>query len=65
MLEAEWRQFLQGSVGMGTKEEESSTGCVWVVGLTMLQPILAHFETYETFISLIFKYFFQAVVNRG
>jgi hypothetical protein len=27
--EAEWRQVLQGSVGMGAKEDESSTGHVW------------------------------------
>jgi len=32
MLEAEWRQVLQGSMGMGTKEDESSTGCVWAAG---------------------------------
>jgi hypothetical protein len=31
-LEAEWKQVLQGSVGMGTKEDESSTGCVWPAG---------------------------------
>jgi hypothetical protein len=29
MLEAEWRQVLQGSVGMGAKEDESSAGHVW------------------------------------
>ena len=23
---------LQGSMGMGTKEDESSTGCVWAAG---------------------------------
>jgi hypothetical protein len=27
-LEAEWRQVLWGSVGMGAKEDESSTGHV-------------------------------------
>jgi hypothetical protein len=31
-LEAEWRQVLWGSVGMGTKEDESSTGHVWAAG---------------------------------
>jgi hypothetical protein len=31
-LEAEWRQVLQGSVGTGTKEDESSTGRVWAAG---------------------------------
>jgi hypothetical protein len=33
MLEAELRQVLRGSVGMGTKEDESSTGRVWAVGV--------------------------------
>jgi hypothetical protein len=32
MVEAEWRQVLWGSVGMGTKENESSTGHVWDAG---------------------------------
>jgi len=32
MLEAEWRQVLQGSMGMGTKEDESSTGCFRAAG---------------------------------
>ena len=31
-LEAEWWQVLQGSVGTGTKEDESSTGRVWAAG---------------------------------
>jgi len=33
MLEAEWRQVLQESLGMGTKEDESSTGRIWAAGL--------------------------------
>jgi hypothetical protein len=32
MLEAEWRQVLQGSMGTGAKEDESSTGYVWAYG---------------------------------
>jgi hypothetical protein len=32
MLEAEWRQVLRGSMSTGAKEDESSTGLVWVVG---------------------------------
>jgi hypothetical protein len=32
MLKAEWRQVLRGSVGMGAKEDESSTGHVWAAG---------------------------------
>jgi hypothetical protein len=31
-LEAEWRQVLQGSVSMGAKVDESSTGPVWASG---------------------------------
>jgi hypothetical protein len=32
MLEAERRQVLQGSVGKGTKEDESSNARVWAAG---------------------------------
>jgi hypothetical protein len=32
MLEEKWRQVLRGSMGMGTKEDESSTGHVWAAG---------------------------------
>jgi hypothetical protein len=32
MLEAEWRQVLQGSVRMRTKEDESRTGHIWAAG---------------------------------
>jgi len=32
MVEAERRQVLQGRVGSGTKEDESSTGCIWAAG---------------------------------
>jgi hypothetical protein len=31
-LEAEWRHVLWGSVSTGAKEDESSTGRVWVAG---------------------------------
>jgi hypothetical protein len=31
-LEAEWRQGLRGSVSTGAKDDESSTGRVWVAG---------------------------------
>jgi hypothetical protein len=31
-LEAEWRQVLRGSMGEGTKEDESSTGRIWAAG---------------------------------
>jgi hypothetical protein len=44
MLEAEWRQVLQGSVGVGTKEDESITGRVWAAGFhhVMARSCLAH-----------------------
>jgi hypothetical protein len=32
MLEAEWRQVLWGSMSMGAKEDEASTGRVWAAG---------------------------------
>jgi len=31
-LEAEWWQVCWGSVGMGTKQDEASTGRVWAAG---------------------------------
>jgi hypothetical protein len=31
-LEAEWVASLRGSVGTGTKKDESSTGRVWAAG---------------------------------
>jgi hypothetical protein len=31
-LEAQLRQVLQGSVSMGAKEDESSTGHIWAAG---------------------------------
>jgi hypothetical protein len=58
---------LPGSVGTGTKEDESSTGRVWAAGFHHLtaRSGLARFESYEPFISLIFQFFGGAVVNRG
>jgi hypothetical protein len=53
-------QVLRGSVGIETKEDESSTGCSWAAGFhhVMARSCLAHSEIYELFISLIFKLFF-------
>jgi hypothetical protein len=39
MLGAEWLQVLQGSVGMGTKEDETSTGSIWVAAF---HHVIAH-----------------------
>jgi hypothetical protein len=43
-LETEWRQVLPGSMGMGAKEDESSTGRVWAAGFhhVMASSRLAH-----------------------
>ena len=41
MLEAEWRQVLQASMGAGTKEDESSTGHVWAAGFHHVTALLA------------------------
>jgi hypothetical protein len=37
-LEAEWRATLRGSVGTGTKEDESSTGRVWTAEFHHVTP---------------------------
>ena len=49
-------------MGTGTKEDESSTGCVWAAGFHHAKArsrLGARFETYEHFISLIFKFLFS------
>jgi len=59
---------LQGSVGTGTKEDESGTGRVWAAGFHHVNrpfSLGAHFGTYEQFISLIFQFFLLAAVNGG
>jgi hypothetical protein len=59
---------LLGSVGTGTKEDESSTGRVWAAGfhhVTDPFSLGARFENYKPFIFLIFPIFFRAAVNRG
>jgi len=45
---------LRGSVGTGTKEDESSTARVWAAGFHLVTARSgARYETYEPFISLI------------
>jgi hypothetical protein len=66
-LEAEWRQVLQGSVGTGTKEDESNTGRVWADGF---RYVTAHFR-FPRVLNLInrllfnFHIYFRPAVNRG
>jgi len=53
---------LQGSVGKGTKKDESSTGHVWAAVFHHVKGLFslgACFETYEPFISLIVQIFFR------
>jgi len=59
MLEAEWRQVLQESMGTGTKEDESCTECIWAAGFhhVMAHSPLVHILKLEQFISLIFQFF--------
>jgi hypothetical protein len=54
---------LRGSVGAGTKEEESSTGRVWVAVST--RSLLARVLKLTNLIFLQFSIFFRAAVNRG
>jgi hypothetical protein len=53
-------------VGMGAKEDESSTGHVWAAGFHYVTACtgLVRFETYEPFI-IQFSIFFRATVYRG
>jgi hypothetical protein len=53
-------------MGMGTEEDEPSTGHVWAAGFhhVTAHSRIACFETFEPFISLIF-HFFQSAVNHG
>ena len=56
---------LRGNTGMGTKEDESSTGCVWTAG-PYYGPFSpgVHFEIYEL-LFLKFSKFFQTAVDHG
>jgi hypothetical protein len=54
---------LQGSTGMGTKEDEPGTGHIWAAGFHRVNgsfSLGARFNTYEPFISLIFLIFFSS-----
>jgi hypothetical protein len=60
-LEAEWRQVLQGNVSTGATEDElkywAHLGC-WISPCYGPISLGVHYETYELFISLIFKFFY-------
>jgi hypothetical protein len=60
MLEAEWRQVLHGSVGMGTKQDQSSTRRMWAAGFHHVMAC-SHLACDLKLIN----YFFWAVVNHG
>jgi hypothetical protein len=59
-LEAEWRQVLRGSVTTGQRMMSQVLSAFGLLDFTMLCPVLVggRFETYETFICLIFPFFF-------
>jgi len=55
-------------VGTGTKKDESNTGRVWAAGFhhfTVPSRLARFFETYETFISLIFHFFAAVYLGYG
>ena len=66
-LEAEWWQIMRGSVGTGTKEDESSTGRVWAAGFSHVtaHSRLARFLKLMNNLFLSFSKFFRAAVNGG
>jgi uncharacterized MAPEG superfamily protein len=57
MLEAEWGKILWESMSTGAKEDESNTGHMWAAAFhhVTAHSHLARFETYEPFISSVFK----------
>jgi hypothetical protein len=55
MQEAEWRQVLRGSVGMGAKEGGSSTGHVQAAGF--------HHVTARSCLACIFKLMNRLLLN--
>jgi hypothetical protein len=67
MLEAEWRQVLWGSMSTGAKEDESSTGRIWLLDFTMLWPVLASWAFWNLWTTYFFNFpiFFWAAVNCG
>jgi len=56
---------LRGSVGMGTKEDESSTDCIWLLDFTIFRPILAWHTFWNLWTVYLFNFpkFFRATVN--
>jgi len=47
---------MRGSVGMGTKEDESSTGCVWAVGFHHVMACSRLARVLKLMNSLIFNF---------
>jgi hypothetical protein len=61
MLEAEWRQILPGSVGMGDKGRLGKYWAhlgYWISLCYDPFSLGARFDTYKLFISFIFNFFF-------
>jgi hypothetical protein len=60
MLEAEWSQFLRGSLSTGVKEDDSSNGRVWAAGFhhDMARPSLARILKFINRLFPLFPNFF-------
>jgi hypothetical protein len=63
-LEAEWKQVLRGSVGMGAKEGGSNTGRVWAGGF---RHVTAHSSLARVIkpMNCLFLQFSNYFSNRG
>jgi hypothetical protein len=66
-LEAECRQVLRGSVGAGTKEDDSSTGRVWAAGFhhVTARSRLARVLKLMNRLFIYFSNWFRLAVNHG
>ena len=67
-LEAELSQVLRRSVGTWTKEDESSTGCVWDAKfhhITTRSRLTNVLKLMNRLFLKFSKFFFRAAVNRG
>jgi hypothetical protein len=61
MLEAEWRQVLWGSVGIGTKKMSQVLGTFGLLDFTVLWPVL----TWHVFLNKPTIYFFNFKIYSG
>jgi hypothetical protein len=66
-LEEDWRQVVRGSMGTGTKEDGSSTGCIWAAGFNHVttRSHMARILKLMNCLFLNFQISFWAAVNHG